>query len=182
MNSKFSTSIPMFIIFDNKLCPKKAGTTRYSLEMTVDDMLLLTATVLKMAALNGCIRCIMYIYNYDKHGSKNAMGLAWDRAYNLLAAGDHLECIMYLNDRGLKMPRGMCRVSAMNGHLSILMYAHTNGCDWDETACASAARNGQLLCLQYLIDNGCRYDKNSDSYYLRYPDFIIYFLLNIIAL
>lgn len=42
MNSKFSTAIPMFIIFDNKLRPKKASATRYSLEMNIDDMLLYT--------------------------------------------------------------------------------------------------------------------------------------------
>jgi len=45
MNSKFSTDIPMFIIFDNKLCPKKATATRYSIEMSVDDMLLYTGVM-----------------------------------------------------------------------------------------------------------------------------------------
>jgi len=42
MNSKFSIDIPMFIIFEGKLQPKKASSTRYTLNMSIEDMLLYT--------------------------------------------------------------------------------------------------------------------------------------------
>lgn len=42
MNSKFSISIPMYIVFDHNICPKKASSTRFAIDMGIEDMLLYT--------------------------------------------------------------------------------------------------------------------------------------------
>jgi len=66
----------MFIIFDDKLCPKKASVTRYTVEMNVDDMLLYT-NVMRMYVngiysgerVNGARFDMMWQSVYKKFGA-----------------------------------------------------------------------------------------------------------------
>jgi len=87
-------------------------------------------------------------------------GCSWDRFTCIWAAANgHLDCLKYAHEKGYPWNRFTCAWAAKNGHLDCLMYLHEKGCSWDRFTCAWAAKNGHLDCLKYAHEKGCPLDR-----------------------
>jgi len=80
------------------------------------------------------------------------------RTCALIAAGEHLDVLLWAREHGCREMRGPCSGAALGGDLEVLQYARQDDCPWDVWTCAGAASLGRLDMLKWARQNGCPWD------------------------
>jgi hypothetical protein len=77
------------------------------------------ATTMEIAAKNGSVDCLKYLYDNGCPVENNICDYA--------AEGGHVECIKYLNDVDIRITSKTCFYAAYNGHIECVEYLLQNG-------------------------------------------------------
>ncbi len=118
------------------------------------------AQVCRIAARNGHLECLKYLYENGCPFGKSVCVSA--------ASNGHLDCLKYLHEQGCYLHVETTAYAARNGHLECLKYAHESGFPWDENTTAFAARKGHLECLKYAHEHGCPWTSRASIYAAEY--------------
>lgn len=103
----------------------------------------------KAAAQFGHLACLRYAHE-SRGKPLSALAARW------AAAGNHVDCLRYMCERGVHCDRWTTAVATRTGSLQALVYLHeTQGCPWDQRTTINAASGGHLECLRYAHANGC---------------------------
>lgn len=113
----------------------------------------LTQSLTNIAAAEGRIDCLRYLYEH---------ACPWSSiAHDLAAARGHIDCIKYMHEHGCPWDSHVMYWAISGNRPECVKYLHENGCPDIETPVNVASTRNAVSCLQYLLD--CGYTWTDDT-------------------